>query len=102
MTRYLKRNDDGSIYVWTEALAKRSDMVECDGPTAPHAKKAAAAAPAPTTGGDSALDVYAITDKAELKRLLSEKGVKVAGNASLKKLQDSLAAALKGDAGAGD
>lgn len=122
MPRYLKKIDDGSLYVWTPELAKRSDMIEVatasaeDGPVAN-----ASSTPAPEVpqGGDgagdqhgstdgtgsstaNAIDPLTITDKDELKRLLAERGVKLAGNPSLTTLQVKLAEALKGGDGAGD
>lgn len=40
---------------------------------------------------DGALDVYAITDKDQLRAILRDRNVKVVGNPSLKSLQDRLA-----------
>lgn len=30
--KYLQQKGSGHVYVWTEALAKRTDMIPCDGP----------------------------------------------------------------------
>jgi hypothetical protein len=111
--RYLKKKDDGTVYVWTEALAKRSDMTEVSAADAGFAKSKSGATSAPVPAqpevvsgasnpaADSSsdaddIDPLAITDKAELKRLLTERGVKVSGNPSLTTLQAKLAEALKG------
>lgn len=103
-TRYLRKIDDGHLYVWTEGLAKRKDMVEVEGPAA-SLKGEGAGAPAvppvvPDGAGDndgSDIDPVAITDKDELARLLTERGVKFHPNTGLVKLQQMLAASLKGE-----
>ena len=104
-TKYLRRKDDGSIYVWTETLAKRVDMEPCDAPEivrTPKAKAETKPEPSQNSGDQGAGivltvdDVYTITDKAELRRLLEGRNIHVAGNPSLKTLQAKLAEALQG------
>lgn len=104
MARYMRIiGGDGFLWPWTEILAKRKDMEEVAAPSpfdgkpvvgkadASH-KPAAVTAVDPVTSPEF-FDAYWITDKAELRKLLKEKGIKVANNASLKKLQDALAGA---------
>jgi hypothetical protein len=108
-TRYLRKTD-GSVYVWTEALAKRDDMKEITAAEAGLSRNSAKAKPAdddtskgagtgdtklPDPPKDPVIDPLDITDKAELKKLLAERGVKVTGNPSLTSLQSKLAEALK-------
>lgn len=105
MARYMRIiGGDGYLWPWTEILAKRKDMEEVAAPSpfdgkpvvgkadASH-KPAAAATAVDPVASPELFDAYWITDKAELRKLLKEKGIKVANNASLKKLQDALAGA---------
>lgn len=104
MARYMRIiGGDGYLWPWTEILAKRKDMEEVEAPSpfdgkpvvgkADASHKPAAAATAVDPVANPEFDAYAITDKAELRKLLKEKGIKVANNASLKKLQDALVGA---------
>lgn len=104
MARYMRIiGGDGFLWPWTEILAKRKDMEEVAAPSpfdgkpvvgkADASHKPAAAATAVDPVARPEFDAYAITDKAELRKLLKEKGIKVANNASLKKLQDALVGA---------
>lgn len=98
-TRYLRKIDDGHLYVWTEALAKRPDMVEADSPNKPKQKPAESLGGEGGAGGNEGegLDPLAITDRDELKRLLDERGVEYAPNLGLVKLQKLLAESLGGE-----
>jgi hypothetical protein len=53
------------------------------------------AAPAPV---DVAHEAYSTTDKDQLRAMLADRGVKVAGNPSIKTLQDRLAGVMGADA----
>lgn len=104
MARYMRIiGGDGYLWPWTEILAKRKDMEEVEAPSPFDGKPVVGKADASHKPADAAtavdpvaspeFDAYAITDKAELRKLLKEKGIKVANNASLKKLQDALVGA---------
>lgn len=101
--RWLKKRGSGEVWPWTEVLSRRSDMEEVevsakrsklakadenDGDEKPPADSVTKVDP---TDGEVSLDAYSITDKAELRKLLKAKGITLANNASLKKLQDALA-----------
>lgn len=85
-----KKGGDGSLWPWTAALARRSDMEEVMNvggeniallPVDEDPKKPATNAP----------DVYAITDKDQLRAIAKEAGVAFSGNVSLKTMQARLA-----------
>lgn len=96
--RYLRKKNDGSLYVWTEALAKRPDMEEVNAPKLAPVSTAVEAPSAPQlkepTPGQPAIDPYSITDKDELRKVGRENGVVFAGNPSLKNMQAKLAEAM--------
>lgn len=100
MARYLRKIDgDGFLWPYDDMLARRSDFetVEVDGKSgkAPATETVTDQPPGvPNAGGNEGeLDPYAITDKDALRSILAKRGVKVAGNPSLKKLQDLVAKA---------
>lgn len=90
--RWLKKRDgDGTLWPWTPILAKRSDMIEVE--RVEEARPAEKIAAIPAAG---APDVYAITDKAELREIGRKltPPVTFAGNPTLTSMQAKLAEAL--------
>jgi hypothetical protein len=112
--KMLRHKKTGQEFIWTPYLAMNSDLEEFatngDATPAPPPPKShitgglaaalsatpsATAAPSPTETPPPVNNVYEITDKARLRAMLAERNVVVAGNPSLKTLQDRLAAALE-------
>lgn len=103
--RYLKK-EDGSIYVWTAALAKRTDMTEVTAAEAGFGKAKSAKPETPADGGsdddggkgeggDKTIDPLLITDKAELEALGRKFGLELDRRKPLKTLQAQVAEAMK-------
>ncbi len=105
-----KRDGDGTMWPWTEALAGRKDMVEVREPDpAPVAPKKLvvktkasapvkedAEKPVPAVAQSGEIDIYAVTDKDELRQIgkLLDPPVLFPGNPSLTTMQAELAAVL--------
>lgn len=85
-----KKGGDGTLWPWTSALARRSDMEEVMNVGGENI----ALLPVdedPKTPAANAPDVYAITDKDQLRAIAKEAGVALSGNVSLKTMQARLA-----------
>lgn len=105
--KMLRHKKTGQEFIWTAHLAMNSDLEEFttngDATPAPPPPKshitgglaAALSAAPPSETPPPVTNVYEITDKARLRAMLAERNVVVAGNPSLKTLQDRLAAALE-------
>lgn len=95
--RWLKKEGDGSLWPWTEVLAKRRDMREVDGPDAAATVAGVSVPSKPAPTGDLAsIDPYSITDKEELRAIGKNLPTPVAfsGNTSLTTMQARIAEAL--------
>lgn len=85
-----KKGGDGTLWPWTSALARRSDMEEVIGGEN-IASKPVDEGEGTKTPAANAPDVYAITDKDQLRAIAKEAGVALSGNVSLKTMQARLA-----------
>jgi hypothetical protein len=118
--RMLRKRGTDRVFIYTDFLAMHPDMEPFDVPDQAPAQQQAppprtgglaaainaatvASTPAPQAshdandGGDPAsqvTSVYDITDKDQLRAMLKDRGIQVAGNPGLKTLQDKLAKAL--------
>ncbi len=94
--RWLKKESDGSLWPYTDTLAKRRDMREVDAPAAPVKAERAAKADAPVKADPPGIDPYSITDKEELRTIGKNLPTPVtfSGNTSLTTMQARIAEAL--------
>lgn len=87
--RYLRKKDDGHVYVWTETLAKRTDMEEFTPPAVKAESAQQASDQVPEGSGSGNTDpVGAFTDKKLLQAwALEVHGIKLNGKFSLENMQ---------------
>jgi len=74
--KYLQQQGSGHVYVWTEALAKRADMVPCDGPGQTKSEEDNQPLPTPQNEGGEP-DEYDQMNKPDLLLLAKGKGLAV-------------------------
>lgn len=106
--RMLRKKGTAQTFIWTPYLAMHAEMEEFNSDGDPSLPPVAP--PSHITGGLAAAmnaakpdpdpepvvtNVYEITDKARLREMLTERNIVVAGNPSLKTLQDRLTQALE-------
>ena len=92
--RWLKHEKNGTIWPYTEELAKRRDMRLVGEGKAKQDRAAPDDAPAITGGLPTAAQVHAMTDKGEIEDLANQFGIEIDKRKALKTLQAELIESL--------